>query len=276
MVLKATSNHASGVPVRVGVPASYCCKEIERQENVRIIRAVESGSRAWGFASPDSDYDVRFIYVRRTEDYLVLNEKRDVIEWLLDETLDINGWDVKKALQQACKGNAVLFEWAQSPIVYRTSEEWDFLWSVITGYFDARTFVGHYYGTALNTWKEYLTGETVRYKKYFYALRPLLACRYIEAYNSAPPMEFEKLRPMLPAKLEEAVDHLLEIKRRTDESGRGEHIPAITEFIENELENQREILTSMVRDGSRSSEPLNEVFRSLILGVSSDDIVEKL
>lgn len=71
-------------------------REIERNEKVRIIRAVESGSRAWGFASPDSDYDVRFIYVRQQADYLILNEKRDVIEWQLDETLDINGWDIKK------------------------------------------------------------------------------------------------------------------------------------------------------------------------------------
>ena len=74
-------------------------KKIERDENVKIIMAVESGSRAWGFASPDSDYDVRFIYVRLKEAYLRLEPIRDVIEWKLDETLDINGWDIKKALQ---------------------------------------------------------------------------------------------------------------------------------------------------------------------------------
>ena len=85
--------------------------EIERKEGVRILHAVESGSRAWGFASPDSDYDVRFIYVRSKEDYLRLDEPRDVIEWQLDEVLDINGWDLKKALRQFAKGNATLFEW---------------------------------------------------------------------------------------------------------------------------------------------------------------------
>lgn len=74
-------------------------KEIEEKENVRVIMAIESGSRAWGFASPDSDYDVRFVYVRQIEDYLRLDKVRDVIEWQLDDVLDINGWDVKKALQ---------------------------------------------------------------------------------------------------------------------------------------------------------------------------------
>ena len=99
--------------------------EIEQKENVRILLAVESGSRAWGFASPDSDYDVRFIYVRPASEYLKLEETKDVIEWQLDEVLDINGWDFKKALIQFRKGNATLFEWSNSPIVYKKSAEWN-------------------------------------------------------------------------------------------------------------------------------------------------------
>ena len=98
--------------------------EIEEKEHVKVLHAVESGSRAWGFASPDSDYDVRFIYMRSTEDYLRLDECRDVIEWQLDEVLDINGWDLKKTLMQFKKGNATLFEWANSPIVYYTTDVW--------------------------------------------------------------------------------------------------------------------------------------------------------
>ncbi len=98
--------------------------EIEKKEGVRILHAVESGSRAWGFASPDSDYDVRFIYVRPKADYLRLDEPKDFIEWQLDEVLDINGWDLKKALKQFAKGNATLYEWSGSPIVYRTTDDW--------------------------------------------------------------------------------------------------------------------------------------------------------
>lgn len=239
--------------------------EIERKEKVRIIRAVESGSRAWGFASPDSDYDVRFIYVRQQEDYLGLSEKRDVIEWQLDETLDINGWDIKKALRQAYKGNAVLFEWALSPIVYRTTEEWDVFWEVLKRYFDARALIGHYYGTALNTWKCYLRGETVCYKKYFYALRPLLACRYIEAFQTAPPMKFKDLCGVLPEDLKHPVDRLLEIKQKTGEVGTGEPIAPVDEFIRTELESQHAILGSMNGRTDKDWELLDRVFRRLIL-----------
>ena len=94
---------------------------VEAKHNVKILLAVESGSRAWGFASPDSDYDVRFIYVERPEDYLRIDTKRDVIEWQLDEVLDINGWDLKKALSAFAKGNPNILEWVESPIVYRKS-----------------------------------------------------------------------------------------------------------------------------------------------------------
>ena len=97
--------------------------EMGKTENIKILHCVESGSRAWGFPSPDSDYDVRFIYVRPKEFYLRLNKTRDVIEWQLDETLDINGWDLQKALRLLHNSNPTLFEWKNSPIVYRTSED---------------------------------------------------------------------------------------------------------------------------------------------------------
>lgn len=92
-------------------------KEIE--ENIKILLAIESGSRAWGFASKDSDYDVRFIYARKRDDYLQLNKMRDVIEWQLDDVYDINGWDLKKALTLLHSSNPTLFEWAHSPIIYK-------------------------------------------------------------------------------------------------------------------------------------------------------------
>ena len=109
--------------------------EIEQHENVRIIYAVESGSRAWGFASPDSDYDVRFIYVHSKEFYLKLEKTRDVIEWQLDETLDINGWDLQKTLRLLHKSNPTVFEWNQSPIVYKITPEWNTIRSKFNDYF---------------------------------------------------------------------------------------------------------------------------------------------
>ena len=167
--------------------------QIEEQYDVKILLAVESGSRAWGFASADSDYDVRFIYVHRPEEYLRIDSMKDVIEWQLDEVLDINGWDLRKALLAFAKGNPNVMEWANSPIIYRKSKHWDALREVAMHYFSEKSALCHYYGTANSTLKGYLTGDRIRYKKYFYALRPLLCCRWIEKYHTAPPMEFDKL-----------------------------------------------------------------------------------
>ena len=116
-------------------------KEIEEKENVKIIYCVESGSRAWGFASPDSDYDVRFIYVRNKEDYLKLNKNRDVIEWRLDDVLDINGWDIQKALRLLYKSNPTLIEWSMSPMVYKTTPQWEKISGIISQYVLEKTGV---------------------------------------------------------------------------------------------------------------------------------------
>ena len=167
--------------------------QIEEQYDVKILLAVESGSRAWGFASADSDYDVRFIYVHRPEEYLRIDSMKDMIEWQLDEVLDINGWDLRKALLAFVKGNPNVMEWANSPIIYRKSKHWDALREAAMHYFSEKSALCHYYGTANSTLKGHLTGERIRYKKYFYALRPLLCCRWIEKYHTAPPMEFTKL-----------------------------------------------------------------------------------
>jgi len=239
--------------------------EIEKKENVRILHAVESGSRSWGFASPDSDYDVRFVYVRPREEYLSIEEPRDVIEYQLDEVLDINGWDLKKALRLFARSNATLFEWSGSPIVYRTTPEWSRVREVSKQYFSEKTAVCHYYGTANSTYREYLQGEMVRYKKYFYALRPLLAAEYIERYHEAPPVLFEELLKMeLPAELRASLDELLEIKKRTTEKEENPQMPVICAFIEEELKKQREIGDSLPNDHNKDFGPLNQLFRELL------------
>lgn len=235
--------------------------EIERTEGVRILHAVESGSRAWGFASPDSDYDVRFVYVRPREDYLRLDEPRDVIEWQLDEVLDINGWDLKKALMQFARGNATLFEWSGSPIVYRTTDEWTKIKDVSKQYFSEKAAVYHYYGTANSTLQGYLLGDTVRYKKYFYALRPLLAAQYIEKYHAVPPVLFDDILKMdLPEDLRQAIGELLEVKKRTTEGEENLQMPVIREFIESETVRLKEIADNLEDDHNRDLTALNRIF----------------
>lgn len=241
--------------------------EIEQKEGVRILHAVESGSRAWGFASPDSDYDVRFVYVRPLEDYLKINEPRDVIEWQLDEVLDINGWDLKKALYHFAKGNATLFEWSGSPIVYRTTSEWEKIKTVAKDYFSEKSAIYHYYGTANSTLQGYLMSETVRYKKYFYALRPLLAAQYIEKYHDIPPVLFDDLLRMdIPFDLRCGIDELLEKKKRTIEGEENPHIPVIKKFIDKETPGQKAIADNLPDDHNKDMTALNKVFQD-ILGV---------
>ena len=112
--------------------------EVEKFENVEILLAVESGIRAWGFASLDSDYDVRFIYIRKKEEYLRVDETKEYIDWALDEVLDINGWDLKKVLLAFSKGNPNLMEWMGSPIVYRKSDKWDRISEVAREFFSEK------------------------------------------------------------------------------------------------------------------------------------------
>ena len=153
---------------------------IEYKSNVRILYACESGSRAWGFASPDSDYDVRFIYVHPREHYLSVDEQRDVIELPINDLLDINGWELRKALRLFKKSNGPLYEWLQSPVVYDQNNEFiDDLKNLMPHYFSPRANMHHYLSMAKTVFESDLAGGEVRLKKYFYALRPILACRWI-------------------------------------------------------------------------------------------------
>lgn len=240
-------------------------RKIEKQEGVRILHAVESGSRAWGFASPDSDYDVRFIYVRPAGDYLRLDEIRDVIEWQMDEVLDINGWDLRKALRQFARGNATLFEWSGSPEIYKTTRDWEDIRQVSGSYFSEKAALYHYYGTARNTYEEYLCGELVSYKKYFYALRPLLAAVYIERFHTIPPVAFsELLQSLHQEELEPVIAELLERKRVTKEKERNPHMPEILRFIQTELSRQKQIAASLPDDHNRDWTELNACFRRVV------------
>lgn len=240
-------------------------KKIEEGRGVRVLYAAEAGSRAWGFASPDSDYDVRFIYVRPVEDYLRLDAPRDVIEWKLDEVLDINGWDLRKALVQLQQSNANLFEWSNSPIVYRTTPQWDMVRGLTGDYFSERAAVNHYYGLAASTWAKHLKGDTVSLKKVFYALRPLLAARYIEKHHEAPPVLFSRLPEMdMAPSLRAAIDSLLELKKASTESEAHPQIPEILAFIRDELPRQKAIGASLPDDRNRDWSALNRAFTGIV------------
>ena len=239
--------------------------EIERAENVRIIYAAESGSRAWGFASPDSDYDVRFIYVRPRDFYLRLDKTRDVIEWELDEVFDINGWDLQKALRLLHSSNPTLFEWSRSSIVYKTSEEWEFIQKEIDKFFLAKSGLYHYLSTATSNYREYLKGETVKLKKYFYVIRPLLACKWILNENCPPPMLFSELaEAQLESEMRPVIARLLEQKSNTPEIGESKRIDGLNQYIEAKLVSLKTQIDALPREHKADWGKLNELFLSVL------------
>ncbi len=239
--------------------------DIEQRENIKILHCVESGSRAWGFPSPDSDYDVRFIYVRPKEFYLKLEKTRDVIEWQLDDIFDINGWDLQKMLRLLHNSNPAVFEWKNSPIIYKTTDEWIKVSAVIDAYFNVKSGIYHYLNMAKTNYREYLRGEAVRVKKYFYVLRPLLACEYIRENKKSPPMMFDELLCYLYGDVKNAVLKLLELKANTSELGEGKKILCINEYIEKKIEEFENYAETVKSSESGCWDNLNEIFLSTIL-----------
>lgn len=210
-------------------------KEIEHEHNIRILHAVESGSRAWGFASPDSDYDVRFIYVRPVDFYLKLEKTRDVIELPINDLLDINGWDLNKTLRLLHGSNPSVFEWFKSPIVYKETEFSGEFINVMEHYFIAKSGLYHYLHMAEGNYREYLKADLVKIKKYFYVLRPLLACRWILRTGTPPPMLFSELvKEDLPEELRDSVSRLLDIKMNVPELKYIHRVDELNSYIEAE------------------------------------------
>lgn len=240
--------------------------EIERGEGVHVFYACESGSRAWGFPSADSDYDVRFLYIRPRDWYLSVDveDRRDVIERPITDELDVSGWDIRKALMLLRKSNPPLLEWLNSPIIYQEKLGiTDRIRSLLPEYYSPRACLHHYLHMAQKNYKEYLKGDIVRVKKYFYVLRPLLAIKWIEEIDEIVPMEFGVLveRTLKDRELKSAIADLVERKRAGHELDRGPAIPQISNFIRSELE-RIERRSGEVRAAKTTTERLNEVFRA--------------
>ena len=241
--------------------------EIEKAYGVKILLAVESGSRAWGFASPDSDYDVRFIYVRKKEDYLRLEEVRDVIELPINDFLDVNGWDLQKTLRLLYKSNPTLFEWFSSPIVYMETPFADEFRELMQSYFSKKRSLFHYISMAEGNYREYLKGDTVRAKKYFYVLRPVLACRWILDRMTPPPMLFSELAEAeLPEELTGDVERLLELKMNSPEIKTIKRIDILNDYLDSEIAAVKERVKSMEEDRDAGWERLDGLFMKTVDG----------
>ncbi|RDI69378.1 nucleotidyltransferase domain-containing protein [Nocardia pseudobrasiliensis] len=246
---------------------------VAREHRVRIPLAIESGSRAWGFPSPDSDYDCRFVYVASLEVYLSPWRTRDVIETPLVGLLDVNGWDLAKALRLLVGGNAVLIEWLMSPIVYRGDASFrEQLRALAEEVADRHQVARHYLHLGARQWR--LFGGSGSLKKVFYSLRPAMALRWLAEHPGASvaPMHLPTLLEQceLPPDLVTAVRELTELKSRTREMGRGGVPAPIAAFIEAEFERAADAYPRTFRDLTYAKAATAAFFRQQTF-VSADD-----
>ncbi len=242
-------------------------EKLEAERNIKIIYAVESGSRAWGFASTDSDWDVRFIYVHQTDWYLSVEEKKDNIEIMLPNEIDFSGWELKKALLLFRKSNPPLLEWLNSPIKYK--EELSLaedLRQAMKIYFNPKSCMYHYLHMAKGNYEAYFKTKTARLKKYFYVLRPILACMWIERTGEMAPMEFDKLlnQEISASNLKNEINKLLTQKKNGEELDTGERIWVIDEFVETKLSYFKNYLEDFTFKNSPDYSELNILFRKTL------------
>jgi len=247
--------------------------EIEKQHNVKILYAVESGSRAWGFESKDSDYDIRFIYAHSKNWYLNILPKKDVIEYPITDEYDYSGWDLRKTLFLMNKSNPVLFEWLKSPIIYfKDNFSYNVLEQLSKSYFSPISSVYHYLHMASGNYRHYLQTEEVKIKKYFYVLRPIFSCMWIEKFKESPPIEFEKLLTQIEdKKLNEIITELLLKKKSGIELGLEPKIIEINNFIKEKLQYFENISNTFDPKKKPDQKILEEGFIKILENVSPID-----
>jgi predicted nucleotidyltransferase len=243
---------------------------LEAEHNIRILYACESGSRAWGFPSPDSDYDVRFVYVHALDWYLGLDESPDTLNFPVDDELDLAGWELRKTLRLLRGSNAALFEWLQSPIVYHEAPEFRAqLAPLLPQAFNLKAGQHHYLGQLRRGVEEDLIGVEVRLKRLFYALRSALAARWIRERHTLPPMEFAPLRALLPAELQGVVEELLAQKTHSNEKTTVARSGALIDFLGEEYAAGQAVRAGLpVARVEKLNERLDALFRQL-LGINS-------
>lgn len=240
-------------------------QQIEVENNVVILYACESGSRAWGFPSADSDYDIRFIYIHPRDWYLTIQDKRDVLEFPMYENLDFSGWDIRKALGLFRRSNPPLLEWLGSPIVYQ--EKGNFanrLCELSKEYYSATACIYHYLHMAQGNYKDYVRGEDIRIKKYFYLLRPILAIKWIEQGYGVAPTAFSTLLEgtVMDITLKQEINRLMRLKENGSESDRGPQSPIVNQFVETELERLAK-QTQTYQNNAAPFEVLDDIFRTI-------------
>jgi predicted nucleotidyltransferase len=242
---------------------------VESDNEVILLYACESGSRAWGFPSTDSDYDVRFLYARRPEWYLSIDiaMRRDVIELPIESDLDIKGWDISKTLRLYRRSNPHLFEWLVSPIVYRDYHDFaKTLRALSDQFYRPKNAAYHYARMAQKSWHAYLQRSEVLTKEYLYTLRPTLAVLWMERELGVVPTEFAKLVSAVvdDSGVREAIDDLLVQKAAGTEAMSIKPIASLHAFLSEHMERVDAVASGIVPEPRGAIAPLNDLFRSCL------------
>lgn len=241
---------------------------LEEQHEIKILLAVESGSRAWGFASTDSDWDVRYIYVHKLDWYLRIDQYKDSQEEILANDIDLAGWELRKALGLFRKSNPPMLEWLRSPIVYLEQfSTADRLRELSEKYFNPRSCMYHYLSMAKGNFNEFLKDrDLVKIKKYFYVLRPVLACDWIENEKSFPPMEFDRLveSQVKDADVRSAIDNLLVRKMAGEELREEPRIDVLNDLLAEKIKYFSDFVGEIDTVDKPQTEMLDELFCSTL------------
>lgn len=242
-------------------------KQIEKDKNVEILLACETGSRAWGFPSPDSDFDIRFIYKHKIDWYLNLNEQKDTIEMMFENNeIDLSGWDIKKTLQLLWKSNAPLLERIQSPIVYFANAIFLTEINILArNTYSKIATMHHYLSMSKKIFSEIVDKEDVKLKKLFYALRTAVACKWIMEKDGIPPIVFQTMLEELEIEyaIKNRIYQLIELKETKDESYFHQKEKGINMFIESIIA-QAEKVAPKLPSSQGKIEDLNQFFKNTL------------
>jgi len=248
--------------------------DLEKEKSIRILFACETGSRAWGFHSPDSDYDVRFIYMHDRDWYLSLSDKKDSLE-VMDGDLDITGWDLRKCLKMLKKSNASLIERFQSPIGYREVPGFaDDFRKLIREYYSPTAVFFHHYSLATKFREELKDRKEIRLKSLFYLIRSVLSCNWIVEDKMVLPMHIEGLMQKIGTDEREKLRELIQLKAGVGEKYLHPHDAAIDGWMEllwEKIETSKQNL-GVCKTGFT---PLNEFFLKMVNEYADDRTGER-
>lgn len=247
---------------------------MEAEHHIKIPLAVESGSRAWGFASPDSDYDCRFVYVRPKDDYLTVFQRKESIDYTPDAVFDVSGWDLRKFIGLLVKSNAVTLEWLQSNVVYQKDDVVaGMLWELGQGFFNPVSVTWHYLSMAKNKLDEVSQNDVSKIKRYFYIMRPLACVRFIREHGEIPFMEYQRNLNLItvPDDIRDEIGRLMAQKELSLE---GDLVPqnrTLIHYFTDEIAQAEEWLKTVSHEKNRDYAKADGCFRTIIEMVNDNE-----